>query len=386
MINTRLIAARERKGLKQSELASLLAVTVLTISRWENGIQIPRAYYVLQLCQIFGMTEKDLGLTTDQAVAEQKKPRMVYEMDEHFTFGGRKTTEIVLDGDGSRVYLPQHIRTHYNPIPLGIPQEFRDRKARIAQEQEEKRAAGGPFQWNGERYNLTRFTISRDPENEDMTLDLWFTPSDYYTFLATSTGLREQAIRQKYLADPEWDEAIPLFAHSFSALIAVITSDNYVILVRRGKSLGCRPSSYDVSLAEGLSRPADRGSASQAPNIYHCATRGLSEEMGLHAPADFSPADILFTTFAVDTEFCMWGLFGFVRLQRTREEVLSILQRGVPDKFENRRIFTVPFHPQDVSAFFHEHEPFSPGGIVCLYHALVHEYGRAEVDRAIAGH
>lgn len=384
MINRKLIAAREARGWTQADLASQLAVTPVTISRWENGVQLPRAYYVTCLCQIFGITDKELGLGLCQGTALQEY-RMVYEeMDRFFTFGRLKTSEIVLDGDGTGVYLPEHIHSHYIPVAQELPEEFQVRKERIQREQEDRKSRGDSYQWNGERYNLTRFNISRDPAHEDMTLGLWFSPSDYYTFLATSTSLQEPEIREKYLADVEWDEVIPLFAHSFSTLLTLITSDGYTILVQHGKSLGCRPNTFDVSLAEGLSKAIDRGVTSQAPDIYRCAIRGLAEELGLHAPADFSASDIHFLSFAVDTEYCMWGLFGMVKVQKRIEEILRNMQRGVQDKWENRRIFSVPFTPEEVCSFVFSHKPFSPGGLVCLYHALVHEFGREKVDKTIA--
>ncbi len=386
MINRKLIAAREARGWTQAGLASQLAVTPLTISRWENGIQIPRAYYVTRLCQIFGRTDKDLGLTLFQDTIPQED-RMVYEeMESYFPFGKIKTAEMILDGDGTSVYLPQHIHSHYIPVPLELPEEFQARKERITQEQEERKAQGDSYQWNGERYNLVKFNISRDPQNEDMILGLWFRPSDYYTFLATSAIAQDQKMREPYLADVEWDEAVPLFAHSFSVLLALVTSDGHTILVQRGKSLGCRPNVFDVSLAEGLSRPVDRSTTSQAPDVYRCATRGLAEELGLHAPADFFPSDIQFLSFTVDTEFCMWGLFGMVKLQRRAEEVLENLRRSVRDRFENRRVFSVPFTPEEVCSFVFSHEPFSPGGLVCLYHALVHEFGREQVNTVLSSY
>ncbi|MGB8345187.1 MAG: hypothetical protein WCD86_09900 [Ktedonobacteraceae bacterium] len=312
---------------------------------------------------------------------------MVYEeMDRYFTFGKVKTAEIILDGDGTGMYLPQHIRSRYIPAAQELPKEFQARKEHIQREQEERKANSESYQWNGERYNLTRFNISRDPANEDMTLDLWFRPSDYYTFLATNMSLQEPDIHKKYLADAEWDEAIPLFSHSFSTLLTLITSDGYTILVQRSKGLGCRPNTFDISLAEGLSRPLDRSTTSQAPDIYRCALRGLAEELGLHAPADFSASDILFLSFAVDTEYCMWGLFGMVKLQKRAEEVLGNIQRGVRDRFENRRLFAIPFNPQEIYSFVLSHEPFSPGGLVCLYHSLVHEYGREQVDTIISSY
>jgi hypothetical protein len=193
-----------------------------------------------------------------------------------------------------------------------------------------------------------------------MTLVLWFSPSDYYSFLATNMSLQEPGIRKKYLAHVEWDEAIPLFSHSFNTLL---TADGYPILVQRSKGLGCRPNTFDISLAEGLSGPLDRSTTSQAPDVYRCALRGFAEELGLHAPADFSASDLLFLSFAVDTEYCMWGLFGTVKLQKRAEEVLGNIQRGVRDRFENRRLFAVPFNPQEVCSFVLSHDPLFAGRV-----------------------
>ena len=205
---------------------------------------------------------------------------MVYEeMDRYFTLGKIKTAELILDGDGTSVYLPQHIHSHYIPVALELPEEFQTRKERIAKEQEERKAQGDSYQWNGERYNLVKFNISRDPASEDMILGLWFRPSDYYTFLATSTIAQDQQLREKYLADAEWDEAIPLFAHSFSVLLTLVTADGHTILV-----------------------------------------------------------------------------------------------------------FSVPFTPEEACSFVFSHEPFSPGGLVCLYHALVHEFGREHVNSTLSSY
>jgi transcriptional regulator with XRE-family HTH domain len=384
MVNRKLIEARKAKGWTQTYLASRLAVSSITVSRWENGAQAPQPYCVQRLCQLFGLTDKELGFAFSQTPTPQEDCMVYKEMEKYFTFGNIKTTELILDGDGTSVYLPQHIHAHYIPVPLELPAELQAAKERIAQEQEERKAQGDAYQWNGERYNLVKFNLGRDPANEDMTLGLWFRPSDYYTFLAASTSLQDPKLRAKYLVGVEWDEALPLLAHSFSVLLTLVTSDGHTILVQRGKSMGCRPNAFDVSLAEGLSRPVDRDATSQAPDVYRCALRGLAEELGLQAPADFSPSDILFLSFAVDTEFCMWGLFGMLKIHRRVEEVLENLQRGVRDRFESRRVFSVPFTPEEVCAFVFSHEPFSPGGLVCLYHALVHEFGKEQVNKVIA--
>jgi len=82
----------------------------------------------------------------------------------------------------------------------------------------------------------------------------------------------------------------------------------------------------------------------------------------------------------------MWGLFGMVKLKRSMKEVLDNLRRSVRDRFEHRKVFSDPFNPQDICYFVFSHEPFSPGGLICLYHSLVHEFGRKEVDNVIASY
>lgn len=202
MINRRLIEARKAKRWTQAYLASQLAVSSITVSRWENGIQVPQVYCVHRLCQIFGLTDRELGFAPCQDTTPQEY-RMVYEeMDRYFTFGKIKTAEMILDGDGTGVYLPQHIHSHYIPVALELPEEFQARKERIAQEQEERKAQGDSYQWNGERYNLAKFNIGRDPANEDMILGLWFRPSDYYTFMATSRIAQDQRCAKSTLLMP----------------------------------------------------------------------------------------------------------------------------------------------------------------------------------------
>ena len=156
MINRKLIKARKSKGWTQTYLASQLAVSSITVSRWENGLQVPQAYCVHQLCQIFGLTDRELGFAFYQDITPQEDKMVYEEMDKYFTFGKIKTTEMILDGDGTGVYLPQYIHSHYIPTMLEFPEEIQAYKERIAQDQEERKAQGDSYQWNGERYNLVK--------------------------------------------------------------------------------------------------------------------------------------------------------------------------------------------------------------------------------------
>jgi hypothetical protein len=318
---------------------------------------------------------KDMTDTTTQSISFP-------ESDGCFVFGSLKTSWMVLDGDGTEAYLPQHIRSHYIPVAQELPEEFRSRKNHIQREQEEHRAQGLPSLWNGEIYSLDRFVIGRDPIHEEMILDLWFRPSDYYTFQATNMSLKDPEIREKYLQDVDWFDPLPLFSHSFGICLAVVSSDGYTLFTERSKNVGSFPSIYETSVVEGLSRPLDRGISGEAPDIYRCACRGLSEELGLREHIDFSASDITFLSFGVNTRYALRGLTGIVKSKRRINELVTIWNNGARDKFENRKLFPVPFTPPDIVTFAATHQPFSPGPT--LYHALVHEFGRADIDVALS--
>src|SRR3989440_2748935 len=208
MRNTLLRTERLRRGWTQQQLADFAGISLSTVERAEKGESI-RVDCIQRLSECLSKRSEELGLLKIEERAGESnhhtRPRSALlkseERDGCFSFGHVKTTWITLDGDGRGLYLPQHIRAHYIPFAQELPEELQVRRHHIQQEQEQKRAQGLPFFWNGAIYALDRFVIGREPTNEDMTLDLWFRPSDYYTFLATNMSLKDQALREKYLAD-----------------------------------------------------------------------------------------------------------------------------------------------------------------------------------------
>lgn len=387
MPNILLRSERLRRGWTQRQLADFAAISLSTVERAEKGETI-RVDCIQRLCECLLKTSEELGLLkidikvgeSKNSMRQQPQPLSSEERDGCFSFGVLKTTWKTLDGDGRSIYLPQHIRSHYIPFPQELPEELQIRRNQIQQEQEQNKAQGFPSFWNGEIYALDRFVIGREASNEDMTLDLWFRPSDYYTFLATNMSLKEPALREKYLSDVDWYQTVPYFSHSFGVSLTVVTSDGFTVFSQRGRNVGTRPQVYDTGIVEGLSRPIDRGTTGEAPDVYRCACRGLAEELGLHESVDFSVSDITFLSFGVDTRYALRGLTGIVKVKRSIEKLLRFWDNGVKDKFENQKLFPVPFTPKDVVTFAYAHQPFAPGPTI--YNALVHEFGRSMVEDA----
>lgn len=62
--NRQLRAARKERGWSQQQVADRIgALHSLYISRWENGTALPGAYYLERLCQLFGKSVSELGLS-----------------------------------------------------------------------------------------------------------------------------------------------------------------------------------------------------------------------------------------------------------------------------------------------------------------------------------
>src|SRR5215472_16613520 len=62
--NRPLRAARKERGWSQQQVADRIgAPSSLNISRWENGTANPSAYYLEKLCQLFGKSVRELGLS-----------------------------------------------------------------------------------------------------------------------------------------------------------------------------------------------------------------------------------------------------------------------------------------------------------------------------------
>ena len=323
---------------------------------------------------------KKLGLR--HCMTEGKKPSL--ESNGFFSFGRIETSLIVLDGNGVETYSPQNIRTFYDVRPIQFIDEIEEMKGRIQEEQAQNEINGEALQWNGDIYHLAECVLSREPVHEQMKLSLWFRPTDYFTVLAKNRCLKEGTFQGKYILGYDWEIPFRALPIPFGIGLSLLTSDGYILFAQRGGNVGVRPGHYMTSVEEGLSRPLDRSTSSDAPDVYRCACRGLSEELGLVENSDFAGADILFLGLGLDTEYFMCGLRGVLKSQKTANEIVKNWQKGVKDKMENKRIFAVPFTPEEVCEFVFSHEPWGAGALMGIYHTLVHEFGRESVERVLS--
>ncbi len=78
--NQQLRAARLERGWTQQDLADRLGTTVVTVKRWERGVQQPSPYFRLKLTTLFATTEQALGLSP---AVSGEEGELVSESAEH---------------------------------------------------------------------------------------------------------------------------------------------------------------------------------------------------------------------------------------------------------------------------------------------------------------
>jgi hypothetical protein len=304
-----------------------------------------------------------------------------------FQLGDLRTTCVIVEGDGEHAIAKEDARVLIVPEMVVLPAEMAGWREEIAAEQERRRAAGQSSFWNGPRYAVSGFTVSRSPDTERPEVCLHLKHSDYYSFLAAQQLDRPFADggtpRSRYLEPYDLLDVPDFMQSSFGVNMLVVTADGAALVSRRSGRVGSTPGGWSVSANEGLSRNLD-AEAGGAPDLYEVARRGLSEELGL-SPADYG-IDLL--AFAVDTLRQQWGATFHVRLRRHTAAMLGErLTRGILDGWEHVEHDFVPFEPEQVLVYLlrpdrrAEWAALAPAHLVL---SLVHEHGREAVERALA--
>lgn len=383
-----------REGYKLGEVAHDATIAYRTLRRYANGEQVIPRRDRIKLAQLIGCSVDDLGPQYDvsiqrrvpeTAARQARGAPMFGRMDRHFMFGKIKTSLETLDGTGIETYVPGNIHTHFDPEPAIFFDEVMEAKKEVEHEQAELHRTGRPSQWNGAKYHLSGIVVGRESAHENMTLGLWFKPRDHFTGLATRRCLDMPDFRKKYLEDNDWYTPVVGMSMSMGVDLLVVSADGFAILTQRGAHQSVHQNMYHVSVSEAVSPTLDWSAITQSPDLYRTAMRGLTEELGLRESIDFSVSDIQFLSFTVDTHYALYGLRGLVKVNKSADEIMQKWHSGVKDKVENKMVSPVRFTPEDIATFVFSpdrHESWG-GGLICLYHSLVHDFGYERVDRVI---
>ncbi|SEL14035.1 hypothetical protein [Streptacidiphilus jiangxiensis] len=304
-----------------------------------------------------------------------------------FSLGPLRTSALIVEGDGETPIPAEGVHIQVLDGEARLPPEIAHWWDEIEAESVRLQAEGRTPIWNGPRYAVESFDITRTPLDEHPEVRMRLRPTDYYTFLAAQQLDRRLpdggTLRSRHL-DPDRPLEAPAFLQcSLGVNIAVVTADDMLVVSRRSDRVRMAPGTWNSSVNEGVSRHID-SSGRSAPALHAVARRGMREELSLE-PHEYS---LELLAFVLDVEKRQWSAHFYARLSELGHEGLRArLSRGVADRWEHETVDFVPFRAATVARYLlhpdriHRWAPVAPP----LFHlALVHVFGRATVERAEA--
>ncbi len=189
-------------------------------------------------------------------------------------------------------------------------------------------------------------------------------------------------IRDLYVSGRDYRKPNPVIATSFGINLAVITSDRFTMLARRGTAgLSNYSGRMAVPVGESVQPDFDRSGVSEI-SLFDTAMRGAREELNL----DIVQSEIAFYSLAVDTTWYFYGLTGAIFCSKySRDDVIAHRSVGAKDKWEHGDIAFVKFDPTSVARYLRDMGgvfQLTPFSFVSLTQALMATYGEMSVMNA----
>ncbi|MDY6974012.1 MAG: hypothetical protein SV775_17105 [Thermodesulfobacteriota bacterium] len=309
-----------------------------------------------------------------------------------FQIGKWVTNCIVLEGYGEKYYSTYRIVCHLDSDSLVLPQDMAHLKDNVTRQQEKiKKTQGHSVYYNGPMVAFIDYSVTRTAIYEDPLLYLRFKPTDYYTFLSTAMSLRETipsenglstTVWEKYLSKMNLEKPIPFMATSFGVNLAVITSDGYLVIGKRGhKGLSHYRDHLQVPICESVHPYMDSMDGSRI-DIYKTAIRGAREELGV----EVKPDEVRLFSLCVDTTWYLYGLTGVIYMESfTKHDIISRRSIGIKDKWEISELVYLRLDPKEiVLALKNMGGPshWHPASFVSIVQTLVNLFGVSLVEES----
>jgi len=290
--------------------------------------------------------------------------------------------------------------TKVEPTDVQLPEDLKAIRREIEKEIEKKKQKNIPTPYNGKHYALVDCNFHRhDDSMETNTCYLSFKYSEYFNFLATSESLDKNipneniTVREKYYkyAKPT-DIKHEFLYNSLGVNLAVITKDQKLVIVKRGKSVDVLPGIFSSSMNEGISRDLDQ-ETNRGIDIHHLAYRGLKEELGIDK-GDIR--ELCLSSMGFSRKWCQHGILGHALLNIKFDELKKLLPVSKDACFEIESnpvrsneslfmIFGVPFRPQAFAEFLKQGIPFTSWGLCCfILSFLATDFTHSDLDHAFS--
>ncbi|MFD8707187.1 translation initiation factor 2 [Kitasatospora sp. NPDC059648] len=315
--------------------------------------------------------------------------------------GPLQTACYVFEGDGTRPITERNLKVYYDADePVYVPDDVRRWRQEIEDEQRTRAVTGTDRRWNHPRFAVETIAVTRTDDVEDPIVELRFSPSDYFTFLAAQQldrtleegGGAGFTLRRHYLEGRDPVTVNGFLSSSFGANVAVVTGkDNRMLFSRRSAVVGVNAGFWNSSANEGLSAKHDLKDG--VPDVFGAARRALREELAVHRD---DACDLELLSLGMDIDRHQWAAFFLAVLPDLSEEDLrDRWSRGIDDRWEHTEFRFVPAEPDDVLDFLLDHRnrnEWTACGPALFFHAIVRLMtirlgdageGRLAVERAI---
>jgi len=185
-----------------------------------------------------------------------------------------------------------------------------------------------------------------------------------------------------------------IYCCSMGTHIAVITTDNFIVFLKRSKNVVSSPNTYTCGACETVKFPDDIDPITGKINLFLSSARGLREEVGFPFPVNqvaVAEQLIKITGFIEKTEVVQRGALGYIdcrdpsippefKISASRVELNLKQNVGKDCKFETASIDIVPFSPSHVLDWLKkEGKTVVPSAIACAFLALRSFYPETDI-------
>jgi len=305
-----------------------------------------------------------------------------------FSFGKAKASIYVLDYS-VQGYSNDFLITKLLDSAPDCPSQYRAEYEKQFNYWNQKKNSGEIFE-GAPKIALPRISVGRSPHNERKQIQVSICESPGYVHQRAATSVFQNLDTRdidRIIKEPSHTME-PFFSNSFGILIGIITGDNKLIFVERGRGTSVNENRIVCGAVEGMTV----GDISYGKlDAKKAASRALSEEFGINLePNELSSIYIVSCVFNCD--FHEWNLIGYVDLRDCGQKYISAhihdyntTAKG-HDSWEVNEMIFIDFTPQKVAGYLLSHDDKIVNySMVTAIYALLSAYDdKAEVTRAFS--
>lgn len=315
---------------------------------------------------------------------EREKWVDLTELDHRgFYYGvAESPTYIPLYGNG--LVALEQIEIMIDSVAAAVSDESREARelldTRIAELRDEHQTAGRSF-YDGPMVRLRNW---QPPVGGHTPLRLQADVVGHQTYCAATSLLKEDAgsVRGRFgISARNFDN--PMVHGALGVELAVVTTDEKLVLGHRGQAAVDYRDQIVVSFGEGLHPEVDSVDGGATVDPWKTVQRGLEEELGI----EVNGRTAIFTALGAELSRMDPDLLGYIRIPYSSSEVQGSLLRGrVRDRWETQTLTFIDFSASAAADLLGGplRRRLTPATAMNLVFAISHAFGESAAEEAFA--